>query len=438
MAPILERIRHFFVSVGSCFRNTVTDQDKYKGQDAYFYNNISDKNDVTLVGYRNIDSAQENLTHEEIADSKGADNKDSKPDAEKDCEPSTTSSSNTEDSDNPPASQEEPLKALDILVTTDPVIPLLKRTIVCSRDETGLQMSFYFYRSVLGNNLDEKIFEQLAMTPHVVVQDAHTLTLFVFNVLKHNFEEASFVDSAIYFGSMNASFRLCVQFLALRLEKMVLGSDYLMLSKAHIEVILQQDVIGARSEFVVYLAALKWLRFNFQERKQFARDLFGCVRFCQMTNKEIIALYQPPLLDDMLRLPEINDLIDEALIKTESSSTDSTFNKRMLLLEGKPFILKKNRSIRRTWGKEKLKHQTDLGPRKEEASNGLGAKKRGSIRRNWGQEKRKYQTDLGPRKIEASDGLGAKRRGSNNRTPCPIIWNYKMGLGVKKRSGSSN
>ncbi|KAG8180221.1 hypothetical protein JTE90_016497 [Oedothorax gibbosus] len=199
------------------------------------------------------------------------------------------------------------------------------------------QMESFFYRSILGKNLNANLFEQLATRPHVVVENSENLTLWLFNVFKHNFKATLFIDSEIYLESMNISLQLCSQFLAVRLEQVALASDYLMLSKAQIKRILEEDIVGARSELVVYLAAVKWTIFKFKARKQSARELFGCVRFGQMSNKEIMALYQPPLLEVMLRAPEIHELIDEATNEPESSSKDPNFKERTLLLKGQAF-----------------------------------------------------------------------------------------------------
>ncbi|KAG8180196.1 hypothetical protein JTE90_017710 [Oedothorax gibbosus] len=73
----------------------------------------------------------------------------------------------------------------------------------------------FFYQSILTKNIDGYLFEQLATKPHVVVEDKYGLTLKVFNVFKHNFKEAIFVDSDIYIQSMEASLRLGTEFLAL-------------------------------------------------------------------------------------------------------------------------------------------------------------------------------------------------------------------------------
>ena len=64
---------------------------------------------------------------------------------------------------------------------------------------------------------------------------------------------------------------------------------------------------------VVFLAALKWLDFDFLKREEYVVDILGCVRFSQMSMKEVLACYHPPILMGIMLTPAVYDMLHGAL-----------------------------------------------------------------------------------------------------------------------------
>ncbi|KAG8195150.1 hypothetical protein JTE90_023327 [Oedothorax gibbosus] len=152
------------------------------------------------------------------------------------------------------------------------------------------------------------VFEQVALKPHVVVDKGENLTLFLFNVFEYNYKEAIYIDVETYVNGIENSMRL---------------------------------------EVLVFVAALKWLHFDFERRSEFAEDLMNCVCFEQMTEEEVLACQQPPVLKEIVQMPVIKDLLHNALMSSKREKTveqenlmkDMDSKPRTLLLEGEPMVL---------------------------------------------------------------------------------------------------
>lgn len=84
---------------------------------------------------------------------------------------------------------------------------------------------------------------------------------------------------------------------------------------------------ATQSEVVLYLAVLKWLNFDFEQRKQHALDLMALIRFPAMDENELFACYNPPILPEVIELPAIKALMADAFNlqmkqKTGGSASD--------------------------------------------------------------------------------------------------------------------
>ncbi|XP_076347175.1 kelch-like protein 41 isoform X3 [Tachypleus tridentatus] len=91
--------------------------------------------------------------------------------------------------------------------------------------------------------------------------------------------------------------------------------------------ILSGDVIGTNSEIVLYLAALKWLDYDFLRRVEHIHHVMSCIRFSSMCLEEILACYDPPILSCVTRYPTIRDMLLRAtcFIAAKSTKQDMYF-----------------------------------------------------------------------------------------------------------------
>ena len=84
---------------------------------------------------------------------------------------------------------------------------------------------------------------------------------------------------------------------------------------------------AAQSEIVLYLAVLKWLHFDFDQRKQHALDLMALIRFAHMDENELFACYNPPILPELIESPAIKALMADAfnmrMKRKASTETDA-------------------------------------------------------------------------------------------------------------------
>lgn len=60
------------------------------------------------------------------------------------------------------------------------------------------------------------------------------------------------------------------------------------------------------------MAVLKWLNFDYEQRKSHALDLMALVRFANMNESELFACYNPPILPELIELPAIKALMADA------------------------------------------------------------------------------------------------------------------------------
>ncbi|KAG8197355.1 hypothetical protein JTE90_013482 [Oedothorax gibbosus] len=134
--------------------------------------------------------------------------------------------------------------------------------------------------------------------------------------------------------------------LAKGFEKLVMKSDYLELNFEQIQRLVQQDVLGARSEMIVFLAVLKWLDHKYLDREEYAEQLLSCVRFSSMTAEELLACFHPPILMGLVEMQGVKEMLHDSLlyITAKSMKQERLFKhlaskNRILLLKEKPIIL---------------------------------------------------------------------------------------------------
>ncbi|KAG8192613.1 hypothetical protein JTE90_017178 [Oedothorax gibbosus] len=137
-----------------------------------------------------------------------------------------------------------------------------------------------------------------------------------------------------------------LDFLARKFEKLVMKSEYLEINFDQMQKLVQQDVLGARSEMVVFLAVLKWLDHKYLDREEYAEQLLSCVRFSCMTAEELLACFHPPILMGLMEMQEIKDMLHNALlyITARSLKQERLFKHlaqktRVLLFKEKPLVL---------------------------------------------------------------------------------------------------
>ncbi|GIY38410.1 uncharacterized protein CDAR_367631 [Caerostris darwini] len=97
-----------------------------------------------------------------------------------------------------------------------------------------------------------------------------------------------------------------------RFEEAICDFEFLHLDVNSVVELLSAQSIGARSEVLVFLAALRWLNFEYGWRQEHAVRVMECVRFSTMSMDEIIACYHPPYLAQLLNNSEIVMLLFRA------------------------------------------------------------------------------------------------------------------------------
>ncbi|GIY14466.1 BACK domain-containing protein [Caerostris extrusa] len=128
--------------------------------------------------------------------------------------------------------------------------------------------------------------------------------------------------------------------------------------------LLSSNELGARSEVIVFLAALKWINHEFIEREEHIMSIFDKVRFPLMGKEEILACYHPPILPGIVKIPKIKrklmnatynrkmEVIEIILLKKirgftfsqkslgqENLFVELSSEKRTFLFEGEPIVL---------------------------------------------------------------------------------------------------
>jgi hypothetical protein len=101
--------------------------------------------------------------------------------------------------------------------------------------------------------------------------------------------------------------------LALDLENLLVSTHFVELTYEELADLLKENEIGVRNEVVLYMAVLKWLKYDHEARKQYVLPLISLIRFPLMSEEEIFACYNPPILKDVINQSEIKALMADAL-----------------------------------------------------------------------------------------------------------------------------
>lgn len=101
--------------------------------------------------------------------------------------------------------------------------------------------------------------------------------------------------------------------LALDFENLLISSHFVELSYEELSDLLQENDVGVRNEVVLYIAILKWLKYDLDKRRQHTLNLINLIRFPLMSEEEIFACYNPPILKDVVNQSEIKALMADAL-----------------------------------------------------------------------------------------------------------------------------
>ncbi|RWS25282.1 ring canal kelch-like protein [Leptotrombidium deliense] len=97
--------------------------------------------------------------------------------------------------------------------------------------------------------------------------------------------------------------------LALEFENLMLTEKFLRLEASELSEILREDEFGTHSEVVIYLGVIKWLHHDWSNRKKFAALLMNEIRFNEMSKEELLACCSPPLLKEVMEIPEIQVML---------------------------------------------------------------------------------------------------------------------------------
>ncbi|KAG8188892.1 hypothetical protein JTE90_014949 [Oedothorax gibbosus] len=133
--------------------------------------------------------------------------------------------------------------------------------------------------------------------------------------------------------------------LAANLESIMLTRDFLELNHEQVMEIFSEPILGARSESVLFLAALRWLAVDYAARERHAVALLRCVDFFSLSLGEVLACFRPPLLRGVVRIPEVRTRLLEAACYVSAKAIHREYygpKRRVLLLEDKPMILWNN------------------------------------------------------------------------------------------------
>ncbi|GFV57658.1 alpha-scruin [Trichonephila clavipes] len=104
---------------------------------------------------------------------------------------------------------------------------------------------------------------------------------------------------------VQANWLRALKLLTHRFEEAICALEFLQLEVNFVIEMLSAQTIGARSEVLVFLAALNWLNYDYANREEHAVKVMECVRFSTMTMDEIVACYHPPFLPQLLDKTEI-------------------------------------------------------------------------------------------------------------------------------------
>ncbi|XP_064479479.1 kelch-like protein 24 [Ornithodoros turicata] len=89
--------------------------------------------------------------------------------------------------------------------------------------------------------------------------------------------------------------------------------EFIQLDLEHVCEILSADVIQAHSECELFWWALKWLNADWSRRECEAVQLLKCIRFSAMQMKEAVACFHPPLLPQVIEIPQVREMLNNAV-----------------------------------------------------------------------------------------------------------------------------
>lgn len=98
-----------------------------------------------------------------------------------------------------------------------------------------------------------------------------------------------------------------------RLEETVTCKPFLDLDVNQVCEVLSGNSVGARSEMVIFLAALHWLNHNYLENEPYVLKVLQCVRFSTMGIEELLCCLHPPLLPGIMEVHEVRSHVLSAL-----------------------------------------------------------------------------------------------------------------------------
>ncbi|GFY71605.1 BACK domain-containing protein [Trichonephila inaurata madagascariensis] len=140
----------------------------------------------------------------------------------------------------------------------------------------------------------------------------------------------------------NRAFKL----LTVSFERLVMTKQFLDLDIEQVLELFSCNEIGARSEVIVFLAALKWINHRYVEREEFIAELFSNIRFPLMSKEEILACYHPPILPGIVKIEDVKAILLNATcyVLAKSLGQENLFSElaaepRTFLFEGEPMIL---------------------------------------------------------------------------------------------------
>lgn len=108
--------------------------------------------------------------------------------------------------------------------------------------------------------------------------------------------------------------RICRFFLTL-----VASKDFLLLSASEVCTLLSSNSIGVNSEVEVLMSAVRWLSYNWEERKQHLLELVTCVRFSLMAPWILVALGHDTDCEAVHRVidtPQVKKMIEDGISYT--------------------------------------------------------------------------------------------------------------------------
>lgn len=101
--------------------------------------------------------------------------------------------------------------------------------------------------------------------------------------------------------------------IALDFENLISSSLFSELYYEELVDLLKCDEIGVRNEIVLFIGALKWLAFDWNGRKKYTDMLMSQIRFAYMTQEEILACCNPPILQEAVNVLSVKSLIFDCL-----------------------------------------------------------------------------------------------------------------------------